>query len=91
MTLRERILRILKTKLGERVGMPTYGSELYKLRDRALTPEVRLLFVKYCKEAIEKWEAVKVTKAQIKSVDAKTGVFLFLITLDNGETIEGAA
>lgn len=91
MTLRERILRILKTKLGERVGMPTYGSELYKLRDRGLTPETRLLFVKYCKEAIEKWEDVKVTKAQIKSVDASTGTFSFFITLDNSETIEGAA
>ncbi|MBN1839773.1 MAG: GPW/gp25 family protein [Campylobacterales bacterium] len=91
MTLANRIIRILKTKLGERVGMPTYGSELYKLRDRGLTPLTRLLFVKYCKEAIEKWEDVKVTKAQIQSVDAKTGVFSFLITLDNGETIEGAA
>jgi uncharacterized protein len=91
MTLANRILRILKTKLGERVGMPTYGSELYKLRDRGLTPETRLLFVKYCKEAIEKWEDVKVTKAQIQSVDASTGAFSFLITLDNSETIEGAA
>lgn len=91
MTLRERILRILKTKLGERVGMPTYGSELYKLRDRGLTPETRLLFVKYCKEAIEKWEDVKVAKAQIKSVDASTGLFSFLITLDDGEFVEGVA
>ena len=91
MTLSARIIRILSTKLGERVGMPTYGSELYRLRDRGLTPETRLLFTKYCKEAIERWENVKVTKAQVKSVNAKTGLFSFLITLDNGETVLGEA
>lgn len=91
MTLSARIIRILSTKLGERVGMPTYGSELYRLRDRGLTPETRLLFTKYCKEAIERWEDVKVTKAQVKSVNAKTGLFSFLITLDNGETVSGEA
>lgn len=91
MTRAERIIRILQTKLGERVGMPTYGSKLYKLRDRALTPETRLLFTKYCKEAIERWEDVSVSSAKIKSFDAKLGKFSFLITLDDGETIEGAA
>lgn len=91
MTRSARIIRILSTKLGERVGMPTYGSELYRLRDKGLTPETRLLFTKYCKEAIERWEDVKVTKAQVKSVNAKTGLFSFLITLDNGETVSGEA
>lgn len=91
MTLAARIIRILKTKLGERVGMPTYGSELYRLRDRSLTPETRLLFTKYCKEAIERWEDVSVSSAKIKSLDATLGKFTFLITLDDGETIEGVA
>lgn len=91
MNLAQRITRILTTRLGERVGMPTYGSELYRLRDRALTQENRLLFAKYCKEAIEKWESVKVTKAEIKSVNPVNGTFNFALTLDNGETIMGAA
>ncbi len=87
MNLAQRITRILTTRLGERVGMPTYGSELYKLRDRGFTPETRLLFAKYCKEAIEKWESVKVTKAELTALDSINGVFTFTISLSNGETI----
>lgn len=87
MTQVQRIIRILRTRLGERVGMPTYGSELYKLRDRGFTPETRLLFAKYCKEAIEKWESVKVTKAELTALDAISGKFGFTITLSNGDTI----
>lgn len=91
MNLAQRITRILTTRLGERVGMPTYGSELYRLRDRALTQENKLLFAKYCKEAIEKWETVKVTKVELKNVNAVNGLFSFALTLNNGETIMGAA
>lgn len=91
MNLAQRITRILTTRLGERVGMPTYGSELYRLRDRGMTPETRLLFAKYCKEAIEKWEPVKVMKAELKSLDAVNGVFGFTLTLSNGETFSGEA
>ena len=91
MNLAQRITRILTTRLGERVGMPTYGSDLYRLRDRALTQENRLLFAKYCKEAIEKWESVKVTKVELKSVNVDNGVFSFSLTLDSGETIVGVA
>lgn len=87
MNLAQRITRILTTRLGERVGMPTYGSELYRLRDRALTQEVRLLFAKYCKEAIEKWEMVKVTKVELTSLDTVSGKFSFTLTLSNGDTI----
>lgn len=91
MNLAQRITRILTTRLGERVGMPTYGSELYKLRDRGMTQETQMMFAKYCKEAIEKWENVKVNKAVITSIDATNGVFSFTITLSNGETVEGVA
>lgn len=91
MNLAQRITRILKTRLGERVCMPSYGSELYKLRDRALTQENRLLFAKYCKEAIERWEKVKVTKSQLLNIDANSGIFSFSLTLDSGETIVGVA
>jgi hypothetical protein len=89
--LAQRITRILATRLGERVCEPTYGSDLYRLRDRALTQENRLLFAKYCKEAIEKWESVKVTKVELKSVNVDNGVFSFALTLDSGETITGIA
>lgn len=87
MNQKQRITRILTTRLGERVGRPTYGSELYKLRDRPMNAETRLLFAKYCKEAIEKWEKVKVTKAELTSLDAINGKFGFTLTLSNGETI----
>ncbi|MDD2267018.1 GPW/gp25 family protein [Sulfuricurvum sp.] len=87
----QRITRILTTRLGERVGMPTYGSELYKLRDRQFNQETRLLFAKYSKEAIEKWEDVKVSKAELTSLDAVNGKFGFTITLSNGDTITGVA
>lgn len=87
MTLAQRITRILTTRLGERVGMPTYGSELYRLRDRAFNQKTRLLFAKYCKEAIEKWESVKVTKAELTSLDAISGKFGFTLSLSNGDTI----
>jgi len=91
MTRTQRINRILTTRLGERAGRPTYGSELYLLRDRPMNAQTRLLFAKYCKEAIEKWENVKVTKAELTSLDAVNGVFGFTITLSNGETITGEA
>ncbi len=87
----QRIIRILRTRLDERVGMPTYGSELYRLRDRPMNAETRLLFAKYSKEAIERWESDKVSKVDITSVDAITGKFSYTITLDSGETIMGAA
>lgn len=91
MNLAQRITRILTTRLGERVGMPTYGSELYRLRDRALTQENKLLFAKYCKEAIEKWESVKVTKVELKNVNAVNGAFHFSLTLSNNQTVAGVA
>lgn len=91
MTQKRRIIRILKTRLGERVGMPTYGSELYRLRDRPMNAETHLLFAKYSKEAIERWESVKVTKAELTSLDAINGVFGFTITLSNGDTVSGVA
>lgn len=91
MNLAQRITRILTTRLGERVGRPTYGSELYRLRDRGLTQETRLLFAKYCKEAIEKWENVKVKKAELTSLDAISGKFSFTLSLSNGDTVTGVA
>ncbi len=91
MTRSQRIIRILTTRPGERVGMPTYGSELYKLRDRGMNAKTRLLFAKYSKEAIEKWENVKVTKAELTSSDAVNGMFGFTIILSNGDTVVGVA
>lgn len=91
MTQSERIIRILKTRLGSRVCLPTYGSELYLLRDRPMNQENQLLFAKYSKEAIEKWEDVKVTKAVMTSIDSVNGSFSFSISLSNGETVTGAA
>lgn len=91
MNLAQRITRILTTRLGERVGVPTYGSELYKLRDRGLTQETRLMFAKYCKEAIEKWEDVKVKSVNLEALDAISGKFSFSLSLSNGETITGVA
>lgn len=89
MNLAERITRILSTRLGERVCMPTYGSDLYKLRDRHLNDESRLLFALYCKEAIEKWENVKVVKTELVKINSVSGAFSFRLYLENYEVIEG--
>jgi len=90
MSLSQRINRLLTTRIGERVLVPAYGSNLYLLRDRKVSLKNRLLFAKYCKDAIEKWENVKVTKVEVLGGNAQEGTFNFSIVLSNNQTITGA-
>jgi len=48
----DEIVRLLSTPIGSRVMRPKYGSELYKLRDRKLNDEWRLMAIKYTFVAI---------------------------------------
>ena len=51
-TVQDEIIRLLITPLGSRVMRPEYGSELYKLRDRELNQERKLMATKYTFVAI---------------------------------------
>lgn len=86
--LPKRIRRLLKTPLGSRVMRPEYGSELYKLRDRPLNEEFKVLATKYIFEAIKKNEpSAIITKIDFKA-DGVTGVVGFKIYLKDGEKIK---
>lgn len=52
-SIQDSIVRILTTRLGERVNRPLYGSNLHELRDREFDDEFRLLATKYVYTAIE--------------------------------------
>ncbi|WCN11288.1 GPW/gp25 family protein [Marinomonas mediterranea] len=81
-SINESIQRILTTRLGERVMRPTFGSELYKLRDRDMDSEWRLLATRYIYEAVSKWEPrVRFKRLQFNA-DAKNGKHTFYLELD---------
>jgi len=61
----EEIKRVLKTKKGSIPMNPEYGSELYKLRDRTLSDEVRLKIISFTFDAIDRW----VDRVKCKRVD----------------------
>jgi phage baseplate assembly protein W len=63
--IEEEIRRVLITKKGSIPMNPEYGSELYKLRDRTLSDEVRLKAISYTFEAIDKW----IDRVKCKKVD----------------------
>jgi len=89
MTLVERIQRLLKTRPMERVCLPNYGSSLYLLRDRGLTPTTILLFAKFLTEAVEAWEYdVKVESAALEQ--RADGVFDYKVVLTDNQEIGGA-
>ncbi len=61
----EEVRRVLITRKGTIPMNPEYGSELYKLRDRTLSDEVRLNIISFTFEAIDKW----VDRVKCKKVD----------------------
>ncbi len=76
------IARILTTRIGERVGRPTFGSHLYLLRDRDFNSVWRVMATRFIYEAIKKWEP-RVTFKQLHFVvDASTGKHTFYLELD---------
>ena len=54
--VRESIWIILRTKLGERVYRPTFGSRLSELEFAPLNSNTLLLVCIYVREALEAWE-----------------------------------
>lgn len=82
MTLNEKILRILQTRKGTRPGNHRYGSRLYLLRDKRVTPTNVLLFAKYCKEDIELSDpSLFVGKAKL--IDVKEDTFVAEILVND--------
>jgi len=68
----EEIKRVLKTRKNSIPMNPEYGSELYKLRDRTLSDEVRLKIISYTFDAIDKWvKRVKCKKVDVIPVNDK--------------------
>ena len=61
----EEVRRVLITKKGSIPMNPEYGSELYKLRDRTLSDEVRLNIISFTFDAIDRW----VERVRCKRVD----------------------
>lgn len=61
----EEIRRVLVTQKGAIPMNPEYGSELYKLRDRTMSDEVRLKTIGYTFDAIDRW----VERVRCKRVD----------------------
>jgi len=71
-SISEEIRRVLITKKGSIPMNPEYGSELYKLRDRTLSDEVRLKIISYTFDAIDKWvKRVKCKKVDVIPVNDK--------------------
>ncbi len=68
----EEIKRVLKTRKNSIPMNPEYGSELYKLRDRTLSDEVRLKIISYTFDAIDKWvKRVKCKKVDVIPINDK--------------------
>ena len=68
----EEIKRVLITKKNSIPMNPEYGSELYKLRDRTLSDEVRLQIISYTFDAIDRWvKRVKCKKVDVVAVNDK--------------------
>lgn len=63
--INEEIRRVLITKKGSIPMNPEYGSELYKLRDRTLSNEVKLKAISYTFDAIDRW----IKRIKCKKVD----------------------
>jgi phage baseplate assembly protein W len=63
--INEEIRRVLITKKGSIPMNPEYGSELYKLRDRTLSDEVKLKAISYTFDAIDRW----IKRIKCKKVD----------------------
>ncbi len=75
------IARILTTRLGERVMRPTFGSNLYLLRDRTFNSEWKVLATRYIFEAIKRNEP-RVKFKQLHFNINKFGKHDFYLELD---------
>ena len=81
-SIAESISRILTTRLGERVMLPDFGSDLYKLRDRDFNGRWRVAATRYIYEAINRWEPRVRFKRLHFNIDATTGIHTFYLELE---------
>ncbi len=82
MNLEEKIVRILQTRKGTRPGNFPYGSRVYLLRDKKLTPTTVLMFAKYCKEDIELSDST-ISISKVKLINVLGDKFVAQITVNN--------
>ncbi len=80
-SLAKSIARILTTRIGERVMLPEFGSNLYLLRDRNFSGEWRILATRYIYDALRQWEPRVKFKQLHFSIDAITGKHEFSLEL----------
>lgn len=81
-SIADSIARILTTRLGERVMRPTFGSNLYLLRDRDFNSEWRVKATRYIYEAIQRWEPRVRFKRLRFNIDATSGQHTFYLELE---------
>lgn len=84
-SLSDSISRILTTRIGERVMQPTFGSNLYLLRDRDFNSEWKINATRYIFEALTRWEPRVRFKKLHFSIDAITGIHDFYLELEPNE------
>jgi hypothetical protein len=82
-SITEEIARLLITPLGSRIMRPEYGSELYKLRDRELTPHWRLMAIRYTFVAINSWiDRIRLRKVKFELINGESGVVKMKLELE---------
>lgn len=87
--IRESVERILTTPVGSRVMEPTFGSRIHELIDRRPDREWSLTFIRYCHDALKRWEPrVKLVRAVPYATDGHIKVSLYLMIVERNEKME---
>lgn len=87
--LMQRLVTLLATPKGSRVGMREYGSDLYKLIDRPMNAMFRMEAYAATADAIERWEPLFKLR-QVQLIE-QSGEGVFQILLDGDSLIDGQA
>jgi hypothetical protein len=86
--LEESIIIILRTRLGERVYRPNFGSRLSELVFEPMNTQTLLLIRLYVEEALETWEPRIILNSILTSPDPKTGTVEIIITYTPKDTYD---
>jgi uncharacterized protein len=86
--LEESIIIILRTRLGERVYRPNFGSRLSELVFEPMNTQTLLLIRLYVEEALETWEPRIILNSILTSPDPKTGTVEIVITYTPKDTYD---
>lgn len=85
----QRLVTLLATPIGSRVGMREYGSDLFRLIDRPMNATFRIDAYAATAGAIERWEPL--FKLQQVSLVEEDGDGVFQILLKGDSLIDGQA